>query len=96
MRRTIVALLFTLGLSACGGMVEEEGDLQNEQSPAQVQPLNYYDNCKVECWYGANAGASTVIRTNTLQACETYAMSFCDAANGGTGGFWYNGQAYAW
>ncbi|HLL06229.1 MAG TPA: hypothetical protein VK539_36995 [Myxococcaceae bacterium] len=93
MRRTLVALLFTLGLSACGG-IEEEGGLQNEQSPAEVQASTYYENCRVECWYPSSG--TSAIRTSTYSACESYAMSFCNAAGGGNGGFWYNGQAYAW
>jgi hypothetical protein len=36
MPRTLVALLFTLGLSACGGVVEEADEVQSPPGPASA------------------------------------------------------------
>jgi hypothetical protein len=95
MRVAIIAGWMAVGLSAgCGGAPEER-DLPLEPSSAQAQPLGG-PSCTVECWDGPNAGATSSIGASSYSECETYAMSFCGAAQGAAGGFWWRGQAYAW
>jgi len=55
MRRTLVALLFTLGLSACGGVEEAE--------PATVD--QFMTPCLSACW-----GSCTVRNLECREGCE--------------------------
>ena len=95
MRGAIIAGLMAVGLLAgCGGPPEEVTPEVEQSSAQELQPIG--PNCRVECWDGSNAGATSQISTSTYSQCETYAMSFCNAASGANGGFWYKSQFYAW
>jgi len=69
MRRTLVALLFTLGLSACGGVVEDD-----------VSALNHFPGCEYTQEGGGQCQNSLVCcRTNPSYYLQCIPRDLCPA-----------------
>ena len=91
MRGSLGVVLSACLLVGCGG-AEAETPIQ----PEQEAPVSSFQTtrCDVECYTGPNEGATTRTYVSTRSQCESFAMSFCSAAYGGTGGYWWLGQFY--